>query len=476
MFSSFRDPDGCLVASDDRILRFVARSGEENLSGFLRSAVGQRFVASGNLVDSKRLESAGADGIPSWLRLTVTGGEIVSVYEHERIGFQNYPYEWPAEMLYAAAQLTLDLGEQAIAEGFGLKDATPYNILFRYAQPVFVDLLSFEKRVPTDPIWLPYAQFLRTFLLPLLAHEHLGVRLDQLYLNRREGVEPEDVYRLCGAFQKLKLRPPFLSLVSIPTWLSRSPRGEDRSIYEARQARTPEQAQFILRGLFRRLRRQLLRTRPRRSHSSTWTEYMISAENFPLNYLADKELFVREALAEFKPARLLDVGSNTGHFSRLAESCGCRVVAIDQDPAVAGDLWREAQTRSLKILPLVIDLTRPSPAVGWRNREQRSFLDRARHAFDAVMMLAVAHHMLVTERIPLGELLNLAAELTNDLLIIEFVAPDDPMFLRLTRGRDHLFAGLTNEGFRAACLERFHLIRSRQLGRARRWIYLLRKK
>jgi len=476
MFSSFRDPDGCLVASGDRILRFVARTGEENLSGFLRSAVGQRFVESGHLVDSKRVDAGVADASAAWPRLTVTGGEIVSVYEHERIGFQNYPYEWPAEMLYAAAELTLNLGEQAIAEGFGLKDATPYNILFRYSQPVFVDLLSFERRISTDPIWLPYAQFVRTFLLPLLAHQHLGVRLDQLFLNRREGLEPEEVYRLCGSMQKLRLRPPFLSLVSIPTWLSRSPRGEERSIYRARQSRTPEQARFILNGLFQRLRRQLTRIRPRRKHSSTWTEYMISAESFPLNYLADKELFVREALAEFKPAQVLDVGCNTGYFSRLAASCGARVVAIDQDAAVAGDLWRETQADSLKILPLVIDLTRPSPAVGWRNREQRSFLERARHAFDAVMMLAVAHHMLVTERIPLGELLNLAAELTNDLLIIEFVAPDDPMFLRLTRGRDHLFADLTNEGFRAACLERFHLIRSRQLGRAQRWIYLLRKK
>jgi hypothetical protein len=31
----------------------------------------------------------------------------------------------------------------SLREGFGLKDATPYNVLFRGAQPVFVDLLSF---------------------------------------------------------------------------------------------------------------------------------------------------------------------------------------------------------------------------------------------------------------------------------------------------------------------------------------------
>ena len=55
------------------------------------------------------------------------------VWEHERIPFPSFPYEWPPEMLEAAGSLTLDLAEAALEEGFGLKDATPYNVLFRGA-------------------------------------------------------------------------------------------------------------------------------------------------------------------------------------------------------------------------------------------------------------------------------------------------------------------------------------------------------
>jgi hypothetical protein len=88
----------------------------------------------------------------------------------------------------------------------------------------------------------------------------------------------------------------------------------------------------------------------------------------------------------------------------------------------------------------------------------------------------VIHHMLVCERVPLDEILSLGADLTTDLLTIEFVAPEDPMFQRRARGRDDLFKDLTNDAFRNACLRLFDVILCRRLADANRWIYLLRKR
>jgi prophage maintenance system killer protein len=84
--------------------------------------------------------------------------------------------------------------------------------------------------------------------------------------------------------------------------------------------------------------------------------------------------------------------------------------------------------------------------------------------------------MLVTERIPLAEIIELAAELTTDALLVEFVPPDDPMFRTLARGRDQLFEYLTNDFFESACRKRFDIARSHQLADSRRTLYLLRKK
>ena len=68
-------------------------------------------------------------------------------------------------------------------------------------------------------------------------------------------------------------------------------------------------------------------------------------------------------------------------FSVLAAKSGARVVAIDSDPIVPGEVWRTAHKDELDVLPLLIDLTRPTPAIGWRNRECSGFLERARNAF-----------------------------------------------------------------------------------------------
>ena len=131
-------------------------------------------------------------------RLSPALGRAAAVVEHERLWFPSYPYEWPAEMLHASALLTLDLAIATLDEHQGLKDATPFNVLFNGPRPVFVDWLSVERRDPHDPTWLPYAQAVRTFVLPLIANREFGVPLDQVFLSRRDGLEPEEVYRMAG--------------------------------------------------------------------------------------------------------------------------------------------------------------------------------------------------------------------------------------------------------------------------------------
>lgn len=474
MASSFRDPGGLVVDAGERILRIVHKSGEPDLESFLASVVGRTLLREGLLVKTERLGESYKLRLAAGIERELANLEAGALFEHERIPFQSYPYEWPPEMLHAAATLTLDLAERVLVEGFGLKDASPYNVLFCGPKPIFVDLLSFERRAPGDPVWQPYGQFARTFLLPLLVNKHFGLRLDQLLLARRDGLEPEEVYRVSGSLQRL--RSPFLTLASIPTWLNSRAEKNSSEIYRQRQVASAERARFILEKLFKRLRRQLDQVKPPNNRSSAWTDYVSLTDCVNEDYSSEKIAFVRDVMNEFRPRTVLDVGCNTGRFARLATRSGGSVVAIDQDPAVVGQLWREAQAEQLNILPLVVDLTRPSPSVGWHNRENSAFLERARGHFEALLMLAVIHHMLVSERIPLTHIVDLAAELTRDLLVIEFVAPSDPMFRRLTRGRDHLFTALTNEDFKRACLKRFAIVRYIQLPGCSRWVYLLRKR
>ncbi|HKW98496.1 MAG TPA: class I SAM-dependent methyltransferase [Bryobacteraceae bacterium] len=472
---SFRDPGGALVARQDCIFRIVG-SGAADLEAFLASKTAQKFLQAGHIPRTDVLGPAQAAAV-------LTDAEIRNAYEdlsghllleHERIPFASFPYEWPPEMLHAAGVLTLDLAQELLSEGVGLKDATPFNVLFRGPQPVFIDLLSFERRDPGDATWLPYAQFLRTFLLPLMANKYFGLPLDQILSARRDGLEPEEVYRYLGPVQRLF--PPFLGLVSMPTWLGARHNQDDNTIYQKKSIGNPEKVRFILDSLLNRLRRTLNRLAPVSGKQSTWSDYMASGNNYAAGQFAAKERFVAEAVREFSPQRVLDVGCNTGHFSFIAARSGASVIAIDYDPVVAGQVWRDARSQKLNVLPLVVNLARPTPATGWRNGECPSFLDRARGSFDAVFMLAVIHHMLVTERVPLPDILDLAAELTRDLLIIEFIEPQDSMFRRLTRGRDELHVSLSVPYFESVCRQKFDILRSERISGAARSLYLLRKK
>jgi 2-polyprenyl-3-methyl-5-hydroxy-6-metoxy-1,4-benzoquinol methylase len=264
--------------------------------------------------------------------------------------------------------------------------------------------------------------------------------------------------------------------VSVPRWLGAKHDDDDVSVYRRKRFDNPEKATFILEALFKRLRRQLKSVKPEETKRSRWSDYFASNNNYSTEHFAAKEKFVQDVFREFKPRRVLDAGCNDGHFSIIAAGNGAEVVAIDYDPVVIGRLWRRCVGEQLDILPLVVNLARPSPAVGWRNSECLSFLDRSRGRFDTVLMLAVIHHMMVTERIPLEEVISLAAELVTGLVVIEYVDPADSMFRRLVRGRDSLHADLTVERFESACRTRFDIVRTQHLNGTSRWIYLLRKR
>jgi len=470
--ATFRDPAGRVLLLKDRVLRLVTSQGAQELRRFLDTNTARELLARGQIVQTKFSDTEIHE-----LGLSVSevgplpNSSAALVVEHQRIAPRSFPYEWSPRMLHAAGSLMLDLAERPLEENFSLKDATPYNVLFNGPQPIFVDLLSFESRDPHDPTWLPFNQFVRTILLPLLMNKYLGLRLDQLLLAHREGIEPAEVAQACGLLRQF--HPLFLSLVFFPHWLGKKRSNNNGSIYQQRKLSNPEQVRFILQRQFRQLRRQLDKLQPS-GRDSEWSGYMTADRHFSEDYLQAKQSFVAEALESTAARKVLDVGCNTGHFSRLAAERGASVVAIDQDPAVIDLVWKQAAANRLDILPLVVNLARPTPAVGWRNQECPSFLDRTRGEFDLVLMLAVLHHLLVSEQVPLPAILELAAELTSKFLLIEFVLPADPMFHSLVRGREELYCELTRESFEHFANEFFTITRAHCLTDTR-WIYLLRK-
>ena len=458
--ASFRDPAGRLVECDGRLLRAVSAEGVAHARLYLESPALAPFRADGRLIPGRLLDAADA-----------TAARAALLIEHERVAFPSYPEEWAPAMLAEAAGLTLDLAEALLPEGLGLKDANPFNVLYRGPRAVFIDALSFEPRDARDPLWLPLAQFERTFLLPLLATRY-GQSLAQSF-SRRDGPEPAEIAALAGPLRRWL--PPALTQATLPARLGRSRRTEAADFYTPRPAGSAEQARYVLSRLFGRLRRRLRELTPAEGRSA-WSAYQADDCHYSASDRECKEKFVGAVLAAVpRQARVLDVGANLGQYSHLAARCGHSVVAIDSDAAVVGRLWRSAAETGADILPLVVDLAEPTPARGWANAETPSFLSRAGGAFDVVLLLAVIHHLVVSRRIPLDSIVELTCGLTRREALVEFVAPADPQFDRLTRGRQALHSGYTQEFFESAWGRCFTVVEQLELPGCRRRLYRLRR-
>ncbi len=196
--STFRDPQGKLYQDGNRILREIYPQHKESVLSWIRSPLAQRWIEQRRLVPTDVL---------------VTEADQPALLEHEQIFFPSYPWEWSPDQWICAGSLTLDLCEEALDSGYILKDATPLNMLFSGPQPIFVDVLSFDKRDPKSPLWIAYAQFVRTFLLPLAAYVHLGWPLAATQ-QRRDGYEPADLAPWLHFVQRW--RRPLRSLVTLP--------------------------------------------------------------------------------------------------------------------------------------------------------------------------------------------------------------------------------------------------------------------
>jgi hypothetical protein len=431
---TFRDPAGSLRIDGNRVLRRVRPQHAEAALRFLQSDLAAEWVLRGQLIGTR----------------FVTESDGSLTLEHPRVFFPTYPWEWTPAAWISAAELTLDLCQALLPHGLILKDATPLNILFEGSRPILVDVLSIDQRDPSSPLWLAYGQFVRTFLLPLVAYKFLGWPLASS-IQKRDGYEPSDLAPYLSRLQRW--REPFRSLVTMPLLLEKNAAAPNTAAIH----QDPQVALSALQRNLAALRRHLRRLHPDR-RATRWSGYTASADHYSSGDQEQKQRFVRESLSTIQPSHVLDLGANTGVFSRIAAACGASVVAWDTDIGATEENWRESRQQQASILPLIANPARPTPAAGWRNRESLALLDRARDRFDCVMMLGLIHHLLLSEQIPLAEIASLLRDLTTSWAIVEWVPATDPRFTDLVRGRESLYRHLTEPAFTAEISRHFTVV------------------
>ena len=435
---SFRDPLSRVFVGNGEVVRAFTAIGAKDIEKVWKKASIQNSLASGELIESNLVSPASVGLNDPW----------VTAMTHPLIPFISYPYEWTFSMLKDAAQLQLKLTRETLADGIGLKDATPYNVQFIGSRPQFIDAGSFEKRRKGDP-WYGYRQFCEMYLYPLMMQGYLGVGFQQFLRGSVNGISPDTMRKLLPASIRRPRKGRLTHVVLHAAAQNRFADSDNNMKSDAAKAGMNAQ---VLDATLRKLQ-GIVKKISLGDKKSTWSEYS-ERGHYIESSLDEKQKFVRDAVASAPRKQVWDIGCNDGVFSRIAAAHSDYVVAMDADPLVVDRLYNTLKAeKNEQILPLYVDLTDSGGGVGWRGQERPGVFDRGRP--DIVMALAVIHHMAITFHVPLASQLDMFRDLTPEL-IIEMPHADDPMVRKLlTNKRDGIHDDFTLEEFERLLNERF---------------------
>lgn len=446
---SFRDPANCVYDGAASILRGVDEKTLKEFRVLHGQPFFQKLLNAGLVVESEIVEP-GTDTAADRIRAEGWAG----VLRHRKIPFITYPYEWSFSMLKDAALLQLRLIEAAISHGWTLKDATPYNIQWDGAKPVFIDLPSFEPREDGAP-WVGYRQFCSMFLIPLMMKAHLGIDYLPFIRSNIEGISPTEAAKFFTGFKRFK--SGVFSHVILPAKVEESINKRERDRASAQTRKAPKHSLPMVLGLIQGVIRTVKGLQSPVGHTD-WSQYDTTHSYEDVDFAAKKD-FVLRNVSQTHRSSVWDIGCNTGTFSRLCTPHADFIISVDGDHDAIERLYLfERKDNANKILPLVMNLANISPAQGWAGRERQAFDHRNKPGF--VLCLALIHHIRISANIPVRLFMEWLRSLDCPV-VIEFVDRSDEMVKKLLTNRKDVFSDYTLDHFTQTA-ESLFTIRDRQ--------------
>ena len=452
--ASFRDPSGFLFWKDGKLYRQVNQRYQTNYELLIGSGL------YGDLVDAKLLiphqEVDIEPAVPDRAYRTILP---------EIIPFISYPYEWSFSQLQDAALTTLTIQERALDAGMSLKDASAYNIQFYQGKPLLIDTLSFEEYQTGKP-WVAYRQFCQHFLAPLALMSFTDIRLSQLLRIYIDGI-PLD---LASELLPWRTRFNFPLLTHIHFHASAQKRFAGEPIDPA--APRQKMSKLGLMGIISSLKTAIMNLKwdP---EGTSWVDYD-RIHTYGADSWDHKKQLISSHLDQIQPSTVWDLGANTGEFSRIASQRRIPTLAFDIDPGAVERNYRQCREEGDQyLLPLLLDITNPSPSLGWFSRERQSFLDRG--PTDLILALALIHHLAITNNVPLELIAQFFSEL-GTWLVIEFVPKEDSQTQKLLSSREDIFHDYNQQKFEESFSTRFNILDSTTINGTDRVLYLMRRK
>ena len=451
---SFRDPSGFVFSRQGVIHRQIAPSYAPQYERLISSGLYDELVSDELLLPHEELN----------VRLAFSD-EAYKVLRPAQLPFISHPFEWSFSQLKDAALTTLRIQRAAMKRGMTLKDASAYNVQLFDARSVLIDTLSFELYEDGSP-WVAYRQFCQHFLAPLALMSRTDVRLGQLFRTYMDGVPLDLASRLL----------PFRTRFGLGLGLhvhAHAKAQQQYSDHSPSNKTRPSRGMSLkaLQSLVTHLE-QTVSGLKAPSQQTEWADYYAANNNYGEGGLDAKERVVQGLIADRPPNTVWDLGANDGRFSRLARATGARsVVAWDIDPNCVDANYRQVIAhREQGHFPLLLDLTNPSPAMGWAHRERMSLAERG--PVDVVLALGLIHHLAISNNVPLSQVAAYFRTLTQRL-VVEWVPKEDSQVRKLLATRQDIFPDYVQAKFEADFANQFRILQKISVGGTCRTLYLM---
>ena len=413
---SFVDPNGRVFEWRGDIYRMLEPEYAAYWKDLIEQGVIDALIRDGLLVESELTNFITDEG--------------KSVIRHRRVPVVSYCHEWVPAMLKDAALVTLDLCLRLAEKKLTLQDGHPWNVLFDGTKPIYIDAGSI---VPArnDILWAPYQQFCNFFLFPLYLYAAGRDRVARWLLRDYLcGVTDDDL--LAALPISFKVRHPRRTLgVSIPNLASklfdRLPADLQERVLSISKVANSGPGNAKLKRKFLESLRNKIDSLKLMHGASHWAKYYGTADkNYFQTELSpgdwqQKHEAVGRILAEVHPKNVLDVGANTGQYSALAAVNGARATACETDIGALALCHDQAKKNGWDILPLAVNVFSASPTPGRGGGACPAPVERLRS--ELVMGLAVIHHVVASQRIPIARMTKIFAALSERWLLLEFVIP-----------------------------------------------------
>ncbi len=447
--ASFRDPDGRILVEGQQIFREIRSSGIIGYNKLKKSGLYKALTEKNMLIKHIEIES--------------TSDRIL--IQPDFLNHISYPYEWSFSQLKDAALLTLDIQQEALNHGMSLKDASAYNIQFINGSPVFIDTSSFEVYVEGTP-WVAYKQFCQHFLAPLALMAKSDLRLGLLLRNHIDGIPLDLAKKLLPFFTRFNFH------LFLHIYLHSSLQGK----YSASGVSQPKIRELTKTSLFGII--DSLKTCVRKlsllRENTEWGDYYNNT-NYEQTSFSAKVALVQKMGMSVSPKCVWDLGANKGVFSRVFSKMNVMTISWDIDPVAVEKNYLEVKKNKESFLyPQVLDLTNPSPSLGWDCKERQGFFERS-GSCDLVLALALIHHLSISNNVPFTKVAE-AFSRVGKFLLIEFVPKSDSQVEVLLSSRKDIFSEYDFENFEKSFSQYYDILEASDVPGTKRKLYLMKKK